>query len=177
MNWALAGGSITGGSVLLLLALLAVRLLRYRSALLPESSAEMDTEAFSTEKYEPMARLAATDDLAFLSSLPGYRRAIGSKLRRERNRIFRMYLQELAGDFRGLHAMARARVADSPEADAEPVRKLIRQRVTFWRAIAAIELRLLLPWAGLPNVDIGGLVRSMEAMRLQSARISQPVLP
>ncbi len=175
MNWALTGGLIASGSFLLLLALLAIRLLRYWNAPLPDSSLETQVEPFSTAKYEPMARLASPDDLVFLSSLPGYRRAIGRKLRRERNRIFRMYLLELAGDFLWLHAKARSLVAESRESDAEPVRKLIRQRLTFWRAMASIELRLLLPWAGLPRIDVAGLVGSMEAMR-HSARNTQPIL-
>lgn len=175
MNWALTGGLIAGGFVLLLAALLAVRLLRYRNASLPESRLEMETEPFSPAKYEPLARLAVVDDLAFLSSLPGYRRAIGAKLRRERCRIFRMYLRELADDFHGLHARARDMVAESPEANSEPVGLLLRQQFAFWRALASIELRLLAPWIRVPGIAVPALVESLETIRLDLARIATPV--
>lgn len=174
MNWALTGGLIMGGSVLLLLALLAVRLLRYRNTSVPESNSEAETEEFFAARYEPMARLVTPDDLAFLASRPGYRPEVGAKLRRDRSRIFRMYLRELAGDFHHLHAMARKMVAESPEPHADLVGVLIRQQLTFWRAMASIELRLLVSPAELPRIDVSGLVESIEAMRVDLARITAP---
>jgi hypothetical protein len=174
MNWALTGGLIMGGSVLLLLALLAVRLLRYRDMTDPESQSEMESEEFFATRYEPMARLVTPDDLAFLSSLPGYRSEVGAKLRRDRSRIFRMYLRELADDFHRLHSKARKMVTESQEPHAELVGILIRQQLTFWRAIAFIELRMLAPGAKLPKIDVPGLVETIEAMRSDLARITAP---
>ena len=179
MNWAVIGGLILGGSVLLLVALLAVRLLRYRNLPVPEPIQQTDGEElaapgeeFAIQRYEPMARLIAAEDLAFLSSLKGYRPEIGKKLRRERSRIFRAYLIELAEDFHRLHSKARALVAESPEVHSELVGILIGQQVKFMRSMAWIELRLLIPQQRLPHIDVAGLLASVDTMRLDLARIT-----
>src|SRR5262249_19677529 len=136
MNW-IEGGLIAGGlASLLLLIMMAARLLSYRAA----QSESGDECAFSPERYEPMVRLLADDDFEFLEKQPGYRPEIGAKLRRERREIFRLYLKELARDFQSLHAAARKLVAECPEQHAELVGLLMRQQVTFWKALAGIEI-------------------------------------
>ena len=136
------------------------------------SRAECGGGCFSIARYEPMMRLAAEEDFEFLASLPGYRPRIGATLRRERRRIFRMYLGELAHDFRYLHAEARKIVADSPEQHADLVSALIRQKLQFWAAMAVIDARLLLHAVRLPQIDVRGLIDAVEAMRLNVAQLS-----
>jgi hypothetical protein len=134
-----------------------------------------DSEGFSLERYEPMSRLLAEDDFIFLAAQPGYRPEMGAKLRRERRRIFRLYLRELARDFRGLHREARAMVAESHAEHSELVGLLIRQRLVFLGAMTTVQLRLAASRFGLGNVDVRGLLESMEAMRLDLARVVAPV--
>ena len=122
-----------------------------------------------------MARLLAEEDLIFLAAQPGYRPEMGTKLRRERRRIFRLYLRELARDFRDLHRQARSLVAESPAEHSELVGVLIRQQFMFWGAIGAIELRLAASRWNLATVDVRGLLEAMEAMRLDLARITAPI--
>jgi hypothetical protein len=133
-----------------------------------------DSEGFSLDRYEPMSRLLAEDDFVFLAAQPGYRPEMGAKLRRERRRIFRLYLRELARDFRSLHREARAMVAESQAEYSDLVGLLIRQRLVFIRAMGLVELRLTVSRFSLGNVDVRGLLESMEAMRLDLARIIAP---
>jgi len=49
-------------------------------------------ENFSTSVYHPMEGLLADEDFRFLSRQPGFDLSLYRKLRRERLRIFRQYL-------------------------------------------------------------------------------------
>ncbi len=157
----LAGAVILGGAILVL-AIVLVRLMMYRAAG-PDSD---DTQEFSLERYQVMARLTSEEDFQFLAAQPGFRKPTGARLRRERRRIFRMYLSSLALDFRALHAAARELVADSPEEHADLVGLLIRCQFLFWWRIMLVELRLLMP-ATLPQLDIGPLIQPLESIRLR----------
>jgi hypothetical protein len=173
MNSVVAAMLAAGGSALLFAAvLIVVRLLAYRTVADPVQN---ETVGFSLARYEPMARLLGEEDFLFLASQPGYRPEIGAKWRRERRRIFRLYLAELAQDFQRLHREARAVVADSREEYSELVGVLMRQQLTFWLAMLGIELRLWLDRTGVHKVDARRLVESIEAMRLDLARFAGPI--
>ena len=131
-----------------------------------------DTE-FSLARYEPMARLLSEDDFSFLEAQPGYRPEMGRKFRRERRRIFRLYLEELARDFHRLHAHAREVVASLPAEHSEMVGVLLRGQFRFWYEIAALETRLTLSWAGV-SVDARSLVEAIGAMQAQITCLSAP---
>lgn len=160
------GGAVCVSIVLLMAAFLALRILRYRNA----SPGNSSLAEFSLDRYRPMVGLLSSEDLDFLAAQPGCNAKILSRLRRDRRRIFRMYLRELAADFRLLHAEARKMAALSPEAHSEVIASLMRQQMTFWFALAAIEFRLLLPHAG--GLDIRELIASVEALRLDVAKMA-----
>lgn len=172
------GVAAGGGALLLLAALMLARLSAYKPGLdlagIPEPDSPDGNEPSMLAKYQPMAGLLAEEDFQFLRAQPGYRPAIGAKLRRQRRRIFRMYLRELAGDFHRIHAEAREFVAHSQQPDAELVWILIRQQVTFWRAMAAVELRLAMDQAGLGRVDVRGLLNAFHTMRIDLLRLQVP---
>jgi len=177
MDHALTAGWVSGSSLfgavvvalaLALMAILALRLLRYRGA----PAETLSLQDFSISRYEPMARLLSEQDVHFLASRPGYRREIGDKLRRNRRRILRLYLRELAADFQMLHAEARKLAAVSPEQHSQLVGSLVAQQFTFWRALAVIEARLILPNAAPTNLDLRGLIASVEAVHLDLAQLS-----
>jgi hypothetical protein len=157
----LAGAVLLGGATIVL-AVVLVRLMMYRAA----ASDPAAVEEFSMARYDVMMRLTSEEDLEFLSAQPGYRPETGARLRRERRRIFRMYLRALALDFHALHAAARKLVADAPERHADLVGILIRCQLHFWWRMSVIELRLLLPAARLPKLEISGLLQPMESIRL-----------
>jgi hypothetical protein len=179
MNWTAIHEPLTaaGAAALLFLlfaaVVLAARLLAYRTASV-DSSDDEELAGFSLVRYEPMAKLLSEEDFEFLSSQPGYRPEIGARFKKDRRRVFRMYLHELAADFHRLHASARKMVSESPEADSARVGALMRQQITFWRTMLVIEVRLLVPGSSnvLANVDVRGLVNAMEAMRLDLANLA-----
>jgi len=117
-----------------------------------------------------MERLLSEQDLVFLKSQPGYREHMGERWKRERRRIFRLYLAELKRDFRRLHAKARLLVAHADADSADLVRILLRQRWTFAWAAANLQVRLALAWAGIGKVDAAPLIDLLEAMRADVSR-------
>jgi hypothetical protein len=137
----------------------------------PEHESE---EGFSLARYEPMARLLSDEDLLFLKAQPGYTAEIGRKFSRERRRIFRLYLRELAGDFNRLHAQARVIVAGLTAEHSPLVGLLLRQQVRFWYEMAAVELRLSLSWAGVRAIDARGLVDALQSMHIEINRMTAP---
>lgn len=171
MHWMIICGLVAGGLATVALALAVLRLSGYRPS--PDHEPEPSGE-FSMDRYQPMMRLLAEDDFLFLTAQPGYRPEIGARLRRDRRRIFRMYLRELTGDFHSLHARARAIVAESEEQHAGLVGLLMRQHVTFWYAMMGVELRLAAHGLGLGKVDLRGLFQTIESMRRDLERSAAP---
>ena len=188
MSWALTGGVMaglmaTGFAALLLAVWVATRLRCYRSA-----GGELNPGITTLEMADPprglgllgvrgfVEGLLGDTDVDFLAGQAGYRREIGRTLRRERTRIFRLYLVELAREFHQTHARAREAVANSSEECSGVVEQLMRQEWSFWRAMIRIELSLA---AAQINARRFGkarrsalelLMETMDAMRLDLAR-------
>ena len=171
-GWVAAGWVLTVGSLLVLAAVIA-RIWWQRRGKSPADDFGEST-GFSISRYQPMEYLLSDEDFAFLASQPGYQPEIGARWKRERSRIFRLYLDELKRDFRRLHEQARLMAAGADAESSELVGTLMRQQVTFWRAMAGLELRLVLRAAGIGNVNVRPLIELIEAMRVDLARISAP---
>lgn len=171
--WIALGWAATAGPFIGLSAALAwMRLRTHR---------ETDTEAlnpsgFSLERYQPMERLLSEDEFLFLTRMPGYKPEVGTKWKRERRRLFRLYLNELGCDFENLHRDVRSLIAspDAPVASSDLVGLLIKQKFVFWRAMAAIDMRLTLDAMGMGAVDARPLLRLVEAMRSELQIVTQP---
>ncbi len=188
MSWALTGGVMaglmaTGFAALLLAVWVATRLRCYRSA-----GGELNPGITTLEMADPprglgllgvrgfVEGLLGDTDVDFLVGQAGYRREIGRTLRRERTRIFRLYLVELAREVHQTPARAREAVANSSEECSGVVEQLMRQEWSFWRAMIRIELSLA---AARINARRFGkarrsalelLMETMDAMRLDLAR-------
>jgi hypothetical protein len=170
--WVALGWAATAGSIALVAGIVIWLRLRGRRA---NAAAAADSSwEFSLENYGSMERLLAEEDLVFLRAQPGFRPEMGARWKRERYRLFRSYLAELKRDFRRLHAQARTLVARSDADSADLVGVLMRQELTFMRAVAGLELRLLLQRAGVGKVDVAPLIEMLEAMRLDLAYRTAP---
>lgn len=172
MSWTIAGIAC-GSAIIAAIVFFALRLRVYWAPAVPPAA---EFPELSLSRYEPMARLLSRQDIEFLKTQPGYRPEIARKLQRTRRRVFRSYLVDLAAEFRSLHALARHMVASAGAQDPALVSSLFRQQFTFWRAIAAIELRLMtsgLGFAGaLSNVNVGVLIDAMNTLRAEMARLT-----
>jgi hypothetical protein len=149
---------------------------KYRKGKVAKCDLGQGPVEFSIARYEPMARLMSQDDLLFLQSQPGFRPEIGKKFTKDRRRIFRQYLEELARDFHRLHAEARAVVASLPAENASLVGALMRAKFRFWYEMAAIEARLSLQWAGVESLDVRGLLNVLGSMQIEINRLAAPSL-
>ena len=170
MDLVIATGVLIGGCAA------GAFLLVFRSLTRHQRFSDVNPEwlsAFTIGKYRPMARLLAEEDFEFLASQKGYEPRIARVLRSERRKIFREYLRCLWRDFGRLETAVRLLIVNSPEDRTELAVALLRQRLVFTRAIATAEFRLVLHGVGLGNVDIRGLLGSVDAMH---ARVGQLAL-
>ena len=171
-TWIAVGLLSTFGITLCTLwALFWVRLSGYRAS--PGRDSGLDSE-FSLTRLSPMARLLGDEDLDFLRQFEQCRPRIVDRWDRDRRRIFRLYLREAASDFRRMHARARTLVAHAPEQQADLVGLLMRQQLTFWRALIGIELRLTFSGLGFGKVDGSRIANLLEAMQLEVNRSIAP---
>jgi hypothetical protein len=165
--WTALGWAASAGSLATLFGVIAWMLLRRRRVNAVECAD--GSVGFKPGNYGPMECLLAEEDFLFLQAQPGYRPEMGARWKRERRRIFRLYLAELKHDFRRLHAEARTLVAHSPADSSDLVGVLMRQQWTFLRATAGLEIHLALEWAGIAKVDAAPLIELLEAMRVDLA--------
>ena len=169
--WVAGGWVVTVGSLVVLCATIAWFWSQRRGKQAGDCS---ESGGFSIARYQPMEHLLSGEDFAFLASQTGYQREIGARWKRERRRIFRLYLHELKRDFQRLHAEARVMAANAGAESAELVGILMRQQFAFWRALAGLKLRLALRAAGIGKVEVRPLIELLEAMRVDLARFSAP---
>jgi hypothetical protein len=153
-------------------AALVARLASYRHIDL-----DLENQEFSASRYEPMARLLDPEEEKYLARQPGATPAAVAAFRRERRRVFRAYLRELAADHAALHAQARRLVAVSPEKSPELVEMLLRQQVRFWTALAAVEVQLALDAVGWSVVNPAGLLETVEGLHAAVRRATTPPGP
>jgi hypothetical protein len=150
------------------------RLNGHRRAARAAQSTGFTLSGCTLARYEPMTRLLTGEDLEFLRQHGSCGPKLAARWKRSRRRIFRMYLSDLAADFQGLHAEARALLAEAPEQYSDLAGVLLRQQVTFWRVMAGIELRLALSWMGLGRIDARRLMDALAVMQREIARLTPP---
>ena len=135
---------------------------------------EVDVEwlnGFSISRYEVMERLLSRSDYDFLKSQPGYSKAIGRRLRRERCIVFRRYLSCLKRDFGRLEAAiflcAAAARGDRPDL----TKAILGRRLVFTWAVCRAEWCVLLFRLGLGSASVSDLVSSLSGLRLELGQI------
>lgn len=106
-------------------------------------------ESFSPAAYQPMEMLLAEDDFNFLVRQPGFEASIGKKLRQDRVRIFRQYLNRLISDFNRLHVYSRFLISGSRVDQSSLIWRLVWLRVRFSITVIRLELSLTMAYFGL----------------------------
>ena len=128
---------------------------------------------FTAARYRPMLRLLADDDYEFMIA-NGADAAVIRRLRAERRRIFRAYLNNLVRDFERIHHAARILVSESEQDQPEVAARLMRVRWEFALAVMAVRTRLALHIVGIGAVDVRRLLGAVESIRLDFGNL-QPV--
>lgn len=126
---------------------------------------------FSAEPYRPMEALLDHEDFAFLTSQPGFDLALYKKLRRERLRIFRQYLNRLILDFNRLHAGALGLLALAPGDNSQVFGRLVKLKWSFSLAVLRAEGNYLLCCAGYRTLTVQALILRLEEMTTQTSAI------
>ena len=132
---------------------------------------------FSVSSYRPMERLLHEDDIVFLKAHPGYEPGLDQKLRAQRRRVFRLYLNDLGRDFNRLHYALRLMVLHGPKDNPELAKTLIKQKLVFFAALFAVRVRIEFYSLGMGGVDVSGLVSTLDAMRAELHGLMAAPLP
>jgi len=112
----------------------------------------------SKDRYRPMLRLLDGSDLEFLAEQPGFDRRMAAKLREQRCRIFKGYLQRLEVDFGRATVALKVLMLQSREDRPDLATALLRHQLAFGWGMALARTRLFLYGWGVGSVDVSGLV-------------------
>jgi hypothetical protein len=159
--------------VVVSLALSVPTLLRLFRGTRPEELSPEWLQSFSYTVYLPMERLLSSEDFSFLSRQPGFDLSLYRKLRKERLRIFRQYLERMIVDFNRLHLAARLAVAKCPGDHSQLLTHLITLKLRFSVAVLAAEFRYTLCCLGLRSLSVRTLLAQMEELSLDFHAASQ----
>jgi hypothetical protein len=124
-------------------------------------------DQLSADRYRPMLRLLEDRDIQFLRSQPGYDRHMEARLRAQRSQVFRSYLKCLDADFKRTCAALRVVMMHSQNDRPDLASSLIRSQITFACGRVVVQFRVALYRFGLANVDVRGLVKLFDGMRVE----------
>lgn len=128
--------------------------------------AQSNASIVVSNRYRPMVRLLADEDTSFLAANKANKGTL-RKLRTERRRIFRSYLDCLTKDYGRLLNGVRLAMVRSGVDRPDLAQALAKNQISFTFALCRIEFRLLLHQAGIGKVDVSGLVDAMDALCTQ----------
>lgn len=152
-----------------LLSVLVWMLVRVRSNKIPSGTASNPTSPLA---LRPMARLLEESDFRFLASQPGFTPKIASTLRRRRIRVFRAYLDALAGEFNALHRELRIMALYAETDRSDFAATLVRYKLNFGFNLFLVRLRMAFFWLGIQPADTSVLVSTIESMRMEWTRLA-----
>ena len=164
MNLAIAIAVLAFGAIGLVLVLL-LRQISAPGTTLPATAEWIDD--LSVDRYRPMLRLLDNDDLDFMRRQPGYTPQMAAKLRLQRCQIFRGYLRSLNTDFTRICMAIKILMMQSQHDRPDLASVLLRNQMMFATGVLMVQVRLALYQWGLASVDVAGLVKIFDVMRLE----------
>jgi hypothetical protein len=132
---------------------------------LPVTAAWIDD--LSVDRYQPMTRLLAEEDLRFLRSHAGSDRKTLAAFRRQRCAVFQSYLRCLHADFQRVCMALKIIMVQSRYDRPDLARVLIHGQRAFVFGLMMVQVRVLLYRWGLASVEVGGLLSLFDAARLE----------
>lgn len=152
--------------VLLILAAVAIAYRRFSApATLPVTAAWIDE--LSVDRYQPMRRLLAGEDLGYLRSRPGFTVRMAADFRRQRCRIFQSYLECLQSDFQRVCMALKIVMVQSRHDRPDLAALLIHSQRAFVFGLMMVHGRMLLYRVGLGTVEVSELLKLFDTARLE----------
>jgi hypothetical protein len=125
------------------------------------------TPELSVDRYRPMLRLLADDDVHFLRSQPGVTPALVKRLRRQRYQVFQGYLASLQRDFQQA-CEALSHLAITSQTDRRDLLgALFASRVKFAIGVFRVRCRLVLYRWDVGEEPVARLVNLFEGLQLE----------
>jgi hypothetical protein len=148
---------------------LALELLRFMHAA-PKvlDAVRLSPKISEPETYRPMARLFSREDVGYLSSRPGFRTQMLSKLRRSRSAIMSRYLRQIHVDFQRTWSLCRLLAPVSHDPDFSAL--LVRQFIAFHGLYFLLQARCLVGYYGYIHLDVTSLVEVLARLRQGAER-------
>jgi len=115
------------------------------------------------EAFQPMSRLFAEEDFAFLAARDPQHPRLWKALRRHRRRVLRLFLQELRSEFQRVYEVCRHLAPASPDPSFGPL--ITRQAAAFYALFLLVDLRCALGWFLPLRVDPTGLLAPLGRLR------------
>ncbi|MEO8369524.1 MAG: hypothetical protein ABI806_10005 [Candidatus Solibacter sp.] len=160
---------------LLLAAIALVRRLGQSHSTLPVTAEWI--EELSIDRYRPMARLLDSADIEYLRSQPGFTRQMEARVRAQRSRIFRGYLNCLDNDFKRVCLAMKLILAHSSLDRPDLASALVNQQVMFATGLLGAHFRVFLYRWGICSVDAGSLVKIFDTMQLELRSLVPSAMP
>ena len=121
------------------------------------------------EFYRPMTRLFTPRDIEFLHEQGGYTRKMNRRLRLHRQKVLRLYLGQIRGDFRALQRYCRQLARGSRNWELSSLAQ--RQSVVFYGVYFVLHVRCSFSSFAYVRVDTRGLVSSLRTCSRVSERL------
>lgn len=125
----------------------------------------------SADRYSPMHRLLAEDDIAYLKR-GGFTPRMIYRAKAVRRGIFRQYLRSFVKDYSRLLSGIRTQMAASQIDRPDLAATLARSQALFALGLVKVEMHLTLHSLGIGKVDISGLIGVLDTLREQADQLT-----
>ncbi|HEV3199948.1 MAG TPA: hypothetical protein VGZ73_18720 [Bryobacteraceae bacterium] len=124
-------------------------------------------DELSSDRYRPMLRLLDGGDSAFLRTQPGFTPKMAMRLRIQRCELFRRYLTNLDDDFTRICTALKIVMVQARQDRPDLASVLLRSQMTFAYGMVMAQFHLTCYRYGIGTVDVSGLVKLFDGMRLE----------
>jgi hypothetical protein len=133
-------------------------------------------ESFSGEKYRLLESIFSwEEDVAFLASETGYSPKIGLRHRKAKRKLAYEWLRQLRAEFDEVYRQGLVLLMESPIERPDLQRSLRRSRITFYKRMTLLRLRLL--WCSPAADDVRCLRTALEDLIAYGWIIQEETIP
>ena len=124
-------------------------------------------DELSVERYRPMLRLLNQEDVHFLRTQPVFCQADGDQVPHSTLSTLPRVFEAPGQRFRRICSALKVLIVQSRQDRPDPASLLLRNQITFTYRMMMVQARLACYRHGFGNVDVTGLVKLFDGMRLE----------